>query len=155
MLIIPGVEPDVRMHAHVLMKPLVAPRCGIMLHYDDSSSDASALAWFNDPRCTNGYTWLVLDDGRVVELADPGMRTPHAGPCRMPNANSRLYGIAAATNGSVCATERQLDAIATGALHGHHATESSPGCGTSSDGNVGTERVEPRGGARQHAQYRR
>ena len=112
MLIIPGVAPDVRMHSHVLMHPLVAPRCGIMLHYDDSSSDVSALEWFTDPRCTNGYTWLVLDDGRVVELADPGMRTPHAGPCRTSNANSRFYGIAAATNGSVCATEQQLDAIA-------------------------------------------
>src|SRR5674476_1267745 len=111
MLIIPGVEPDVRMHAHVLMKPLVAPRCGIMLHYDDSSSDASALAWFNDPRCTNGYTWLVLDDGRVVELADPGMRTPHAGPCLTPLANSRFYGIAAATNGSVCVTPQQFHSI--------------------------------------------
>ena len=43
MLIIPGVEPDVRVHSRVLMKPLVAPRCGLMLHYDDSPSDASAL----------------------------------------------------------------------------------------------------------------
>src|SRR5450830_615786 len=111
MLIIPGVEPDVRMHAHVLMKPLVAPRCGIMLHYDDSSSDASALAWFNDPRCTNGYTWLVLDDGRIVELADPGARTPHAGTCKTPMANSHYYGIAAATNGLVPATEAQLASI--------------------------------------------
>jgi hypothetical protein len=65
MVIIPGVEPDVRMHTHVLMKPLVAPRCGIMLHYDDSSSDASALAWFNDPRCTNGYTLLGRFDERT------------------------------------------------------------------------------------------
>ncbi len=93
MLTIPGIEPDVRVHSHVLMKPLVAPRCGIMLHYDDSSSDQGALEWFRDPRCTNGYTWLVLDDGRVVELADPGMRTPHAGPCLVPNANSRFYGL--------------------------------------------------------------
>ena len=123
MLIIPGVEPDVRVHSRVLMQPLVAPRCGFMLHYDYSSSDAGALEWFNDPRCTNGYTWLVLDDGRVVELADPGMRTPHAGPCRTPNANSRFYGIAAATNGSVCATEQQLDAIArvcTAVSRHHH-----------------------------------
>ena len=47
-----------------------------MLHYDDSERDAWALAWFSDPRCTNGYTWLVLDDGTVVELADPARRTP-------------------------------------------------------------------------------
>ena len=111
MLIIPGVDADERMHSHVIQKPLAATRSGIMLHYDDSSSDREALAWFRDPRCSNGYTWLVLDDGRVVELADPGMRTPHAGPCVTPSANSRFYGIAAATNGTVCATEQQVDAI--------------------------------------------
>ena len=70
------------------------------------------MEWFSDPRCTNGYTWLVLDDGRVVELADPALRTPHAGPCRTPMANSVFYGIAAATNGLVPATEAQRDSIA-------------------------------------------
>ncbi|MES2177987.1 MAG: N-acetylmuramoyl-L-alanine amidase [Gemmatimonadota bacterium] len=99
------------MHSHVIQKPLAAPRGGIMLHYDDSSSDHGALEWFHDPRCRNGYTWLVLDDGRVVELADPGMRTPHAGPCLTPMANSRFYGIAATTNGSVCVTAQQQSSI--------------------------------------------
>ena len=83
-----------------------------MLHYDDSSRDDWAVEWFADPRCTNGYTWLVLDDGRVVELADPAYRTPHAGPCRTPKANSVFYGIAAATNGLVLATQAQLESIA-------------------------------------------
>ena len=55
----------------------------------------------------------MLDDGRVVELADPSLRTPHAGPCRTANPNSAYYGIAAATNGLVPATEAQLTAIAT------------------------------------------
>ena len=32
-----------------------------MLHYDDSSRDDRAVEWFDDPRCTNGHTWLVLD----------------------------------------------------------------------------------------------
>jgi hypothetical protein len=54
---------------------------------------------------------LVLDDGRVVELADPEYRTPHAGACMTPKANSVFYGIAAATNGRVLATEAQLSAI--------------------------------------------
>ena len=111
MLTIPGVNADERMHSHVIQKPLAAPRGGIMLHYDDSSSDLRALEWFHYPRCSNGYTWLVLDDGRVVELADPGMRTPHAGPCLTPMANSRFYGIAAATNGSVCVSESQFSSI--------------------------------------------
>lgn len=82
-----------------------------MLHYDDSSRDEWALEWFRDPRCRNGYTWLVLDDGRVIELADPLTRTPHAGACRTPNANSVFYGVAAATNGLVPATRAQVSAI--------------------------------------------
>ena len=111
MLIIPGLLVDERRHSQVLQQPLAAPRGGLMLHYDDSSRDDWAVEWFSDPRCTNGYTWLVLDDGRVVELADPGRRTPHAGPCRLQNANSVCYGVAAATNGRVLATEAQVTAI--------------------------------------------
>src|SRR3954465_12084556 len=99
-----GVFIAERRHSHVLQSPLPAARGGIMLHYDDSSRDDWALVWFQDGRCTNGYTWVVLDDGRVVELADPGMRTPHAGECRTRNANSHFYGIAATTNGRVPAT---------------------------------------------------
>jgi N-acetyl-anhydromuramyl-L-alanine amidase AmpD len=121
-MIIPGFVVDERRHSRVLQQPLAAPRRGIMLHYDDSSRDDWAIEWFDDPRCTNGYTWLVLDDGRVIELADPAMRTPHAGPCTTPMANSAFYGIAAATNGLVLATERQLASIATlcAAIHRYH-----------------------------------
>ena len=120
---LPGITIAKTVHSRVLQQPLAAPRAGIMLHYDDSSRDDWAVAWFRDPRCTNGYTWLVLDDGRVVELADPLFRTPHAGPCLTPNANSVFYGIAAATNGVVPATEPQLSSIASlcAALLRHHA----------------------------------
>lgn len=100
-----------RRHSKVLESPLVVPRRGVMLHYDDSSRDDWAVEWFFDKRCKNGYTWLVLDDGRVVELADPMKRTPHAGACRTPNANSVFYGIAAATNGLVPATVAQIESI--------------------------------------------
>jgi N-acetyl-anhydromuramyl-L-alanine amidase AmpD len=99
---------DERRHSRILQQPLAASRGGIMLHYDDSSRDDWAVQWFEDPRCTNGYTWLVLDDGRVIELADPEYRTPHAGACKTPNANSVFYGIAAATNGLVPATDAQV-----------------------------------------------
>lgn len=99
------------MHSSVLQAPLVAPRRGVMLHYDDSASDDASLAWFRDKRCRNGYTWLVLDDGLIVELADPEARTPHAGVCLTTAANSRFYGIAAATNGRVLATPAQVDAM--------------------------------------------
>ena len=106
-----GLEVDDRRHSRVLQQPLAAPRLGLMLHYDDSSRDDWAVEWFDDPRCTNGYTWLVLDDGRVVELADPAMRTPHAGACLTPMANSAYYGVAAATNGLVLATDAQIASI--------------------------------------------
>jgi N-acetyl-anhydromuramyl-L-alanine amidase AmpD len=99
------------MHSTVLQAPLFVPRRGVMLHYDDSSSDEASLRWFFDKRCQNGYTWLVLDDGSIVELADPERRTPHAGACLTPAANSAFYGIAAATNGRVIATPRQIYAI--------------------------------------------
>ena len=111
-LVVPGVPVEERRHSRVLQSPLVVPREGVMLHYDDSQRDDWAVEWFDDPRCTNGYTWLVLDDGAVVELADPALRTPHAGPCLEPNANSRFYGVSAATNGLVPATTAQLAAIA-------------------------------------------
>jgi N-acetyl-anhydromuramyl-L-alanine amidase AmpD len=105
---IPGLLVTEHRHSRILQQPLAARRGGIMLHYDDSSRDDWAVQWFDDPRCTNGYTWLVLDDGRVIELADPAYRTPHAGACRTPCANSVFYGIAAATNGLVPATDVQV-----------------------------------------------
>ena len=110
-LVIPDLRVDTRIHSRVLQSPLAARRRGIMLHYDDSSRDDWALEWFHDPRCKNGYTWLVLDDGTLVELADPGLRTPHAGPCLVPAANSVFYGIAAATNGLVPVTAEQFETI--------------------------------------------
>ena len=110
-LVIPGVPVADRRHSRVLQSPLAAPRAGVMLHYDDSTRDDWAVAWFYDKRCTNGYTWLVLDNGSVVELADPALRTPHAGACLEPNANSRFYGVSAATNGLVPATPAQLESI--------------------------------------------
>ena len=120
---IPGITISDRRHSNVLQSPLTAPRRGLMLHYDDSSRDDWAVEWFHDPRCTNGYTWLVLDDGRVVELADPAFRTPHAGPCLTPYANSAYYGVAAATNGLVTVTKPQLaviTAICVAVMKWHH-----------------------------------
>jgi N-acetyl-anhydromuramyl-L-alanine amidase AmpD len=111
-MVIPGLLIEERRHSRIVQEPLAAPRGGIMLHYDDSSRDDWAVEWFDDPRCTNGYTWLVLDDGRVIGLADPQFRTPHAGACRTAKANSKYYGLAAATNGLVPATDAQLSSIA-------------------------------------------
>jgi N-acetyl-anhydromuramyl-L-alanine amidase AmpD len=123
-----GIDVADRRHSRVLQSPLAAPRQGLMLHYDDSSRDDWAVEWFHDPRCTNGYTWLVLDDGRVVELADPAMRTPHAGACLTPMANSAYYGVAAATNGLVLATDAQIASIVRicAAVVRHHHWDLEP-----------------------------
>jgi N-acetyl-anhydromuramyl-L-alanine amidase AmpD len=121
-LAIPGVPVREHRHSRVLQSPLAVPREGVMLHYDDSTRDDWAVEWFSDPRCTNGYTWLVLDDGSLIELADPAKRTPHAGACSVANANSRFYGFSAATNGLVPATAAQVAAIVAGcvAVFRHH-----------------------------------
>lgn len=122
MLSIPGISAEIQFDATPHALPLAAPRGGIMIHYDDSSEDGWALAWFRDPTCENGYTWLVLDDGKLAQLEDPGLRTPHAGKCRTPNANSHYYGLAAATNGKVIATAAQrarMVAVAVAAFRFH------------------------------------
>ena len=129
-LVIPGMKVDVRINSRVLAAPLAARRQGIMLHYDDSSRDDWAIEWFCDPQCRNGYTWLVLDDGGLVELADPALRTPHAGPCLVPRANSVFYGISAATDGLVPATSAQLETIVRTCValfryHGWSGTEAA------------------------------
>ena len=111
MIEIPGVTAELAFDATPHALPLAEPRRGFMVHYDDSSEDKWSIAWFRDPTCTNGYTWLVLDNGDLVQLEDPGLRTPHAGKCFTPNANSVFYGIAAATNGKVRATPAQVDRI--------------------------------------------
>lgn len=121
-LVIPGLRVGRRIHSQVLMQDLACPRDGVMIHYDDSSRDDWSVAWFQDPACKNGYTWLALDDGELVELADPAKRTPHAGASRVKNANSFFYGISAATNGKTPVTTAQLETIidVTARVFFHH-----------------------------------
>jgi N-acetylmuramoyl-L-alanine amidase len=98
---------------------LLEPRLGVMLHYDESSTDAAAMAWFTDPRCEVSYNLLVLDDGRYVLVVPEERRAWHAGHCRSSNstklpyrdANSAFVGIAVATNGRTPATQAQLDTV--------------------------------------------
>ncbi len=121
-LIIDGVPVAERRRSRVLQAPLAVGRQGIMLHYDDSTRDDWSLEWFEDPRCTNGYTWIVLRDGRLIELANPASRTPHAGPCVTMFANSVYYGLAVAADGETLATEAQHETVVTTcrALFAHH-----------------------------------
>lgn len=100
--------------------PLREPRMGVMLHYDDSSSDSGAVAWFTDPRCNVSYDYLVLDNGEYVRIIPEGKRSWHAGVCetsdplRLPyrDANSAFLGIAVATNGKTPATAAQVATVA-------------------------------------------
>lgn len=91
----------------------VGARRGIMIHFDDSSSDASAEEWFRDPRCHVSYNRLYLDTGDVVQIT-PTMEHAawHAGVCLTPNANRVFYGLSAATDTKTPVTARQLEAIA-------------------------------------------
>ncbi|MBV9879050.1 MAG: N-acetylmuramoyl-L-alanine amidase [Gemmatirosa sp.] len=94
-------------------------RRGVMLHYDDSSSDAGAVAWFTDPECKVSYNYLVLDDGAYVPIVPDGKRAWHAGVCktsdpaRLPyaDANSAFVGIAVATNDKTPATPAQIETV--------------------------------------------
>jgi N-acetyl-anhydromuramyl-L-alanine amidase AmpD len=96
------------------------PRIGVMLHYDDSSSDPGAMEWFTDPRCDVSYNYLVLDDGRYVAVIPEGKRAWHAGACRSSDperlsyddANSAFIGISVATNDKIPATPQQVETVA-------------------------------------------
>lgn len=94
-------------------------RQGIMLHYDASRSDVGAVAWLeDDERARASYHYLVLDDGRILQIAPPGSRAWHAGVCRpsrkqftYTDGNNAFYGVAiAATQGEV-ATPAQKRAV--------------------------------------------
>jgi N-acetyl-anhydromuramyl-L-alanine amidase AmpD len=111
--------------AHPLTKcrnfnELREPRLGVMLHYDGSTHDGSAVRWFTNPECQVSYNYLVLDDGSYVPIVPEGKRAWHAGAClssdperlRYRDANSAFVGIAIATDGSTPATGAQLATVA-------------------------------------------
>jgi N-acetylmuramoyl-L-alanine amidase len=97
--------------------PLREARQGIMLHYDGSTTDPGAMAWFEHPDCKVSYNYLVLDNGDVVLVAPKDRRAWHAGACRPAgeaqyrDANSAFYGVAAATNGKTQLTKEQRASI--------------------------------------------
>lgn len=94
-------------------------RQGIMLHYDASASDISAVAWLEDDARAGGtYHFLVLDDGRIITLAPLTTRPWHAGVCRPSpafnyhDANSATYGISIAATDGEQATSAQMTSVA-------------------------------------------
>jgi N-acetylmuramoyl-L-alanine amidase len=95
------------------------PRIGIMMHYDGSASDRGAVQWLkHDRRAKVSYTYLVLDDGTIVEIAPEDARAWHAGACRPSrsdlryrDANSAFYGIALAAKPGDKATPAAFAAV--------------------------------------------
>lgn len=66
--------------------PVVTPalRRGIMLHFDDSSSDASGIGWFRSPQFKLSYNRAYADDGRRVRLTESITHAAwHAGVCKI------------------------------------------------------------------------
>lgn len=98
---------------------LYETRKGIMLHYDDSTSDASGIEWLTkDPACHVSYNFAVQDNGTVVEIAGEANRAWHAGVCKpatpqltYKDANSALYGIAITANAKDTVTATQLASV--------------------------------------------
>lgn len=82
-------------------------RMGIILHYDDSTSDAGAVEWLTvDKTCKVSYNWIITRVGTVVDVAPETARAWHAGVCKPSNsllkykdANSYFYGVAIAAGG--------------------------------------------------------
>lgn len=61
-----------------------ALRRGIMLHFDDSSSDESGVSWFRSPQFKLSYNRAYLDDGRRARLTQSITHAAwHAGVCKL------------------------------------------------------------------------
>ena len=90
--------------------PAGAERGGVMLHFDGSRTDRGGIRWLRT--ATLGYSYAVGDDGLLTELERWDMKTPHAGVCRTPGANSRYYGLCALTDERTPATAPQLERLA-------------------------------------------
>lgn len=105
---------------------LMETRCGILLHYDQSGSDAGALDWLTkDPACRVSYNVLILDDGSAHVIAPLDRRAWHAGVCRSSDtvrlpyrdANSALYGVAIAARDGEVATAAQFAGVVEACRH--------------------------------------
>lgn len=96
-------------------------RQGVMLHFDDSTSDSGSITWLTrDPACKVSYNTVVLDSGKVVQITPMEARAWHAGVCDPSNpdqldyddANSAFYGLAVACGEHDHATDAQVRAVA-------------------------------------------
>ena len=93
-------------------------RLGVMLHYDGSTTDAGALAWFSHPDCKVSYNFLCWDDGNIHPIAPVYARAWHAGVCRSSDprlpyrdANSAFYGVSIAAKPPDVVTPAQFESV--------------------------------------------
>jgi N-acetyl-anhydromuramyl-L-alanine amidase AmpD len=90
---------------------VIGKREGVMIHFDDSTEDKWAIAWFRDPACKVSYNRLYLDNGDVASICSMTRRAYHAGLCLGGNANSRYYGLSAATDARHPVTQKQFESM--------------------------------------------
>jgi hypothetical protein len=104
-------------------------RRGVMIHFDDSSSDKGALAWFRDPDFKLSYNRAYRDDGTRIRITPSIHDTAwHAGVClveaglpvgtvgngfRYGGANTGYFGLAITAGAHEHITLEQLDALTT------------------------------------------
>lgn len=103
-------------------------RIGVMLHFDDSSSDQGALQWFRDPAFKLSYNRAYRDDGSRIRITSSiHYAAYHAGVCmlepglpvhtlggtdfRYGGANTGYIGLAVTCGARDTATDAQFDAI--------------------------------------------
>lgn len=100
------------------------PRIGVMLHYDASARDQSAILWFTREGCNVSYNWLVMDSGNIIPIAPHDARAWHAGCCKSDDprlvyrdGNSAFYGLSIAATEGELATREAKRSVATMCLH--------------------------------------
>lgn len=127
--LLPPCDVLVDRDTHGPIVPL-ARRIGVMTHFDDSSSDKGALAWFRDPDFRLSYNRAYRDDGTRIRIT-PSIHDAayHAGVCLQEpglsantlggtnfvygGANAGYFGLAITAAAKDHVTLEQLDALAT------------------------------------------
>jgi hypothetical protein len=126
--LLPRCDVLVDRDTHGPIVPLSARR-GVMVHFDDSSSDRGALSWFRDPAFRLSYNRAYRDDGTRIRIT-PSIHHAayHAGVCliergvptqalngtnfRYGGANTGYIGFAVTAAAHDRVTEPQLESLA-------------------------------------------
>jgi hypothetical protein len=127
--LLPRCDVLVDRDTHGAVVPL-SRRRGVMVHFDDSSSDRGALSWFRDPEFRLSYNRAYRDDGTRIRITPSVHHAAyHAGVClpedgiptqelggttfRYGGANTGYFGLAITAAANEHITLEQLDALTT------------------------------------------